>query len=187
MKYLRVLVLLVVPLTVRGQSADTARSTTPTQTARVCGADQSRPPGMVFADPHGDGEWRKFSALADVPELEDDAGDAALVWPGQKGNLLVRVIEPGEEYWIRTDYCFDGDGRLVQVRFDFRTLGEWGYREEGPIRGGELASETSQFFDQKTQARIALPDTATYGESLKPQLYLRRSELPFAALLPSGQ
>jgi len=156
-----------------------------TQTAQRCGANQDEAPARVFADSSGKG-WREYKAKA-VPELELNLGSAAQVWPGTNGSLLVHVQEPGEDFAVYTDYCFDKAGKLTQLRYELRTAWGWGYRQEGPLAGSNLKSETSEFFDTKTGQHIERPEQAgDVPDALKPRIYQKKSELPFFKLLPKG-
>jgi hypothetical protein len=156
---------------------------TPNATAQKCGVDQSQPPQRIFANPDGK-RWREYPNVKDVPELELDSGGFARLWSSRDGNILVSTQEPGEDFAAYTDYCFDSAGQLSGLKFQLRTAWGWGYREEGAIRKGMLAPEVSEFFDTKTESRIARPEQAAdIPDALKPRLYLQKSHLPFFKLL----
>jgi hypothetical protein len=175
-----VLILSIGPLT----GARAAQS----PTAQKCGIDQHQPAQHIFANPDGKLGWREYRSVKDVPELENNAGEFALLWTGHNGSILISTQEPGEDFTAYTDYCFDSTGQLVQLRFQLRTAWGWGYREEGAIRKGLLVPETSEFFDTKTDVHIAKPEQAAdISDALKPRLYLRESQLPFRRLLTKKQ
>ena len=99
--------------------------------------------------------------------------------------VLIRMEEPGEDFAAYTDYCFDKDGQLVALKFVLRTAWGWGFREEGPVMKGQLITQTSEFFDTSSEAPVKRPEQADdIPDALKPSLYVRKSRLPFAKLLP---
>jgi hypothetical protein len=154
-------------------------------TAERCGVDQNQPAQHIFANPDGKRGWREYANGNDVPELELDAGGFARLWSNRTGNILVRMEEPGEDFAAYTDYCFDSAGQLIGLKFQLRTAWGWGYREEGVVLTGKLSPEISEFFDIKTESRIARPEQAAgIPDALKPHLFLRKSRLPFFKLLP---
>jgi hypothetical protein len=175
-----VLILSIGPLT----GARAAQS----PTGQRCGIDQHQPAQRIFANPDGKHGWREYRSVKDVPELENNAGEFALLWTGHSGSILISTQEPGEDFAANTDYCFDSTGQLVQLRFQLRTAWGWGYREEGAIRKGLLVPETPEFVDTKTDVHIAKPEQAAdIADALKPRLYLRESQLPFCRLLTKNQ
>jgi len=119
-----------------------------------------------------------------MPQLNNDGGTLAILWGGRNGDVLIRTEEPGEDFVIYTDYCFDSNERLIQLRFELRTAWGWGYRKEGPVLHRTLTPKISEFFDTVTEMRIAKPEQAAdIPQALKPKLYLRKSQLPFSKLL----
>jgi len=153
-------------------------------TAQQCGVDQNRPPQRVFSNEDGKHGWRESQSVEDLPELDPVAGDLAGIWAGRDGNALITIEEFQDQFASYTDYCFDKTDKLVRVRFELRTAWEWGYREDGRIVNGALVSETPEFFSTKTGQRIDRPAKANaIARALKPRLYIRKSDLPFSALL----
>ena len=154
-------------------------------TARRCGIDQDLPAQRIFADSDGKHGWREYRSVKDVPEIQLDAGGAfAWLWAGRDGHVLIRIEEPGEDFSAYTDYCFSKNGQLEQLRFELWTAWGWGYREEGPIANGALAPQTLDFFSTENEEPITKPDQADdIHDALRPHLYLRKSQLPFARLL----
>ena len=174
--------LLVFCLAIAGLSTRTIAGQT--ATAQVCGADQGQQPQRYFADSDGKNIWREYRSIDAVPQLSNDGGEIALLWAGGNGDVLVGTKEPGEDFAIFTDYCFDSNGRLIQLRFEVRTAWGWGYRKECPVLHGTLTPKISEFFDTTTEARGAKPQQAAdIPQALKPKLYLRKSQLPFSKLL----
>ena len=156
-----------------------------TATAERCGADQKKPAERIFANADGKSGWREYRSATEIPELQLDAGQAAWLWSGREGNILIQVQDPGEDFAAYADYCFDASGELVHLRYELRTAWGWGYREEGPVVNGKFAREVSEFFDTKSEASVKRPEQADdVAEALKPHVYLRKSQLPFAKLLP---
>ena len=157
-------------------------------TAQRCNIDQSQPAQRIFANPDGKQGWREYASAKDVPELQLGSGQFARLWSSRDGNFLVSTQEPGEDFASYTDYCFDSTGQLIGLKFQLRTAWGWGYREEGAIRKGTLAAEISEFFDTKTELRIARPEqSADIPDVLKPTLYLQKSRLPFFKLLSKSK
>ena len=154
-----------------------------TATARQCGVDQRQQPRQFFADPDGKNSWREYQSVDVMPQLNNDGGTLAILWGGRNGDVLIRTEEPGEDFVIYTDYCFDSNERLIQLRFELRTAWGWGYRKEGPVLHGTLAPKISEFFDTITEMPIAKPEQAAdIPQALKPKLYPRKSQLPFSKL-----
>ncbi len=154
-------------------------------TALRCGVDPKQSAARIFADPDGKHGWREYRNVRDVPELELGIGQFARLWTEAHGMALIRLEEPGEDFAAYTDYCFDKDSQLVALKFVLRTAWGWGYWEEGPVTNGELAPQTSEFFDTKNELPIARPEQANdIPDALKPRLYVRKNRLPFAKLLP---
>jgi hypothetical protein len=157
-----------------------------TQTAQRCGANQDQPPARVYADFDGKG-WREYKDVKSVPELELNIGSAVQIWPGADANLLVHLQEPGDDFAAYTDYCFDKEGNLVQLRYELRTAWGWGYRQEGPLANDSLKLKIREFFNTKTGQHIERPNQASdVSDALKPRIYRRKSQLPFFKILPKG-
>jgi len=154
-------------------------------TAKRCGADQGRPAQRILAIVDVTRGWREYRSVSDVPEVALGAANYAYLWVGRDRNVLIRMQEPTEDFAVYTDYCFDPTGHLVHLKFELRTAWGWGFREEGPILKGLLMARTSEFFSTDTEKRISRPEQAAdIADWLKPQLYLRKSRLPFFKLLP---
>lgn len=153
--------------------------------AQRCGIDDSEPAHRFFAKPDEEHGWSEYRNIKDVPELQLEVGHFASVWEGLDGKGFIRLEEPGEDFAAYTGYCFDKAGRLVALGFELRTAWGWGYREEGPVVNGSLKRQSSQFFDMKNEATITRPEQAgDIPDALKPHLYIQKSRLPFAMLLP---
>jgi hypothetical protein len=164
-------------------SGNLASRATATQTAQRCGVNQDQPASKILADFDGHG-WHEYQSIQKIPELELNAGSAARLWPGSNGNLLIKIEQPGEDFAIYTDYCFDKAGFLLQIRYELRTAWGWGYREEGRVANGKLKPEISEFFSTQTNQPVKRPEEANdVPEALTPRVYLRQSQLPFFKLL----
>jgi hypothetical protein len=156
-----------------------------TQTARDCGVGEEQPPLKWFANFDGQDGWREYKSAKDIPTLVLSAGAAAFYWAGHDGHILVTLQEPGEDFGAYTHYCFNRSGRLTAIHFELRTVWGWGFREEGPIRHGKFVAKTWEYFEIKNDQPIKRPDEADeIPEALNPTLYLVKSKLPFAKLLP---
>jgi hypothetical protein len=162
-----------------------AAATVPTRTARDCGVDEAQPPLKSFANFNGEDGWHEYKGAKEIPTLELGTGAAAFYWPGQDGNFLVTLQEPGEDFHAYTHFCFNRTGQLTAIHFELRTAWGWGFREEGQIKQGKLVAKTSEYFETKNDQPIKRPDMAdAIPEALTPTLYLVKSKLPFAKLLP---
>jgi hypothetical protein len=150
-----------------------------------CGVEQNQMPQRVFADPQGKGNWKEYRTLKEVPELTNDAGAYAGFLSGSDGNSLIITQEPGEDFTAYTDYCFEKNGRLLQLRFELRTAWGWEFREEGSIVNGHFSSRSVEFFDTKTEKMVPKPgdDANEVLANVKPNLYSQKSRLPFFKLL----
>lgn len=154
-----------------------------TPTAQPCGVDQDQQAQRFFADPEGKNEWKEYSPHV-APQLHIGGAAFVRLWAGSDSNMLFRTEQPGEDFAAYTDYCFDRTDQLIQLRFELRTVWGWGYRIEGPILKGSLASQMAEFFSTKTGMRITRPAQAgDIADALKPKMYLRKSQLPFFKLL----
>ena len=176
--------LCVLLLCLSTQATNTNARVVESSTALRCGVDPGQSPARIFANPDGKHGWREYRNVKDVPEL-DGIGQFARLWTETHGMALIRLEEPGEDFAAYTDYCFDKDGKLVALKFALRTAWGWGYREEGPVTNGELTPQMSEFFDTGNEAPIKRPEQADdIPDALRAHLYVRKSRLPFAKLLP---
>jgi hypothetical protein len=65
-----------------------------------------------------------------------------------------------------------------------KTAWRWEFREEGPVKDGAIIAETKEFFDMDKDASIPKPAGADdIPEVLKPHVYQKISDLPFAKFL----
>jgi hypothetical protein len=138
-----------------------------------------------FARASEQDSWREFKNIAEFPELTLDSGMSAQFWQDKKKSRSVYTVQPGQDFTILTRYCFDGGGALAQMDFEVRTPLGWGHRVEGSISGREFNARTAEFFDLKNGK--AMPQPRGVGEApsdLKPAIYLKTTDLPFASLLP---
>lgn len=154
-------------------------------TAQRCGAKQADTPEHVYADPEGTHHWREYTSAKAVPEMSLEGGESAASSSGSDGNTLIQTMEPGEDFYIYTDYCFDRSGRLTLLRLEVRTAWDWGFREEGPVANGVFTAQSSEFFNTTSNKKIPRPAGADdVPDALKPQVYLSKHQLPFSKLLP---
>jgi len=156
-------------------------------TAERCGVNFQKPAQRVFADATGRGKWTEYRDIRDAGDVNLDDGALARMWPGREGNTLVRIEQPGEDYSIFTDYCYEKSGGLIQTRFEVRTAWGWGFLEEGAVKDGAISPETREYFDITTRAKAGTPpEAADIREALTPRLYLQMSKLPFAKYLAAA-
>jgi hypothetical protein len=154
-------------------------------TAEKCGVDFNKPAARVFVDATAKEPWTEIRDIRTLPDVNlNDGGKVARVWAGSDRNMLVFVEEPGEEFDIGSEYCFDKDGSISRIRFRVRTEWDWGFREEGPVKDGAIAAETKEFFDTEKGTAIPEPNKAAeIPEVWKPHVYQKISDLPFAKFL----
>lgn len=142
----------------------------------------------VFARVDDHSVWREFRTIEEVPELGNDGGISGQFWRDSRGNALAYTVEPGEDFWIYTRYCFNAAGELQGVGFEIRTAWDWGYQLEGAALNGELRIQSAHFFDTSNDRPISRPNGADdIPEALKPTLYLTVTKLPFANLLAAAR
>jgi hypothetical protein len=163
-----------------GLFADRAAAT---QTAEHCGANQDEKATRFFADSDAHG-WHEYRDIKSIPEVQLNVGSTARLWPGSNGNSLLNIEEPGEDFNVYTDYCFDKTGHLLYLRYVLRTAWGWGFREEGPFSNGKLEPEIAEFFATETGKPVKKPEQADeIPDAQSPHLYLTKSQLPFYKLL----
>jgi hypothetical protein len=162
--------------------------------APACGVQVKIPAkARIFAKTNDQAGWREYRSIADVPQLDLDNGMSARFWQPRKGSPSVYLVEPGEDFWVYTRYCFSSDGKLQDVSFEIRTPLGWGHRSEGSISGTAFQPISSEFFSTRNGKPISKPaGVSDVPRNIKPTLYFKVSELPFAGLLspaskPSGQ
>ncbi len=149
-----------------------------------CGANEAVPAQRVFAQIHGTAPWREYKSITAVPELELDDGTTAQVWAGTEHTQVVRLVEPGQDFWTYTEYCFDSEGTITRIRFEVRTAWGWGYRTELPVVNRVPAKSKQTFFDTKTGQPISRPNDAdNIRDTLRPTIVQTTKDLPFASLL----
>jgi hypothetical protein len=174
--------LLILILLVAALSSTTAAAQSLARTH--CGVDSNQPWQRAFANTDEKQGWREYRKIGDIPEVALGSSTYAYLWLGPNNSLLIRIEEPTEDFAIYSDYCLDRAGRLVQLKFEVRTAWGWGYREERSLSKGLSTPETSEFFSTQTEQPIPRPEMADdIPEALRPRLYKRKSQLPFAKLL----
>jgi hypothetical protein len=152
--------------------------------AEHCSVNLNRPPRRIVAYIDDKLGWREDQRVEDIPEVALGSGVYSYLWADPNGLLLIRIVEPTEDFAVYSDYCFDRSGRLVHLKFELRTAWGWAYREESAVSRGLSAPETSEFFSTATEQHTVRPEMAVdISESLKPRLYLRESQLPVCKLL----
>ena len=138
-----------------------------------------------FAKTGDQDTWREYKSVGEVPDLNLDSGMSAQFWrDGNKGESAY-TVQPGQDFTILTRYCFDRAGVLQDVDFEVETPLGWGHRVEGSISGNDFNARTAEFFNLKNGR--AMPQPSGVGEApadLKPAIYLKMTDLPFAMLLP---
>lgn len=153
--------------------------------APQCDVKAEVPAGArTFAKVSDQSAWREYPSIEEVPELDTNGGMSAQSWQEQNGGPSVYMVEPGEDFWTFARYCFDGKGELERVGFELRTAWGWGYRLEGTVSKEKLGAHSSEFFSTKNRKTIPRPNEAgDIPGALKPTLYLKTGNLPFAQFL----
>ncbi len=138
----------------------------------------------IFAITSDGAAWREYRSTGDVPELKLDSGMSAEVWQHRKKTRSVYIVEPGQDFWSYTRYCFDDEGQLEGVGFEVSTPLGWGIRSEGTASGNGFDPSTVEFISLKNGKVIPKPAGVGHAPfSLKPRVYLTLRDLPFASLL----
>jgi len=141
----------------------------------------------VFAKANGEAAWSEYRSLAEVPQVALDSGVTAQFVQHKKSSPSVTMVAPGEEFWLYTRYCYDEAGQLAGLSFELRTSLGWGYRTDGEVAGGTFAANSQEFFRTKDGKPIEKPvGVSNAPTGLKPAVYLKVSELPFAPLLKTS-
>jgi len=138
----------------------------------------------TFAKISNQSTWREYKNLEGVPDLELNNGMSAQFWQDRSKNRSVTIVEPGQEFWSYTRYCFNSNGELEGVGFEVRTELGWGLRAEGSLLGSGFYSNSQEFFSLKNGKTIAKPEgVGAAPVGLRPTVYRNVSELPFAQML----
>jgi hypothetical protein len=129
--------------------------------------------------------WHEYRSLKAVPQLDLDGGISAEYWKDADGSVLVRaVVEPGEDFWTYTKYCFGSGLQLVSLELELRTAWGWSYRSQMRMEKGSLRRVSQGFFDIETSKPIPKPEGADdIPKALKPTVFTEEKELPFFHLL----
>jgi hypothetical protein len=141
----------------------------------------------TFAKTSDEDHWREYRNMEAVPDLSMDGAAFAQFWLDPDGAPSALMVEPGEDFWVYTRYCFNRRGGLDSVGLEVRTAWGWGYRLGGSMMKGRLQPSSSWYFNTENNQRIPRPETADdIADVLKPTLYLETAKLPFAALIPQS-
>ena len=155
------------------------------QISRWCGANDKGPATRTFAAIDERAIWREYPDVRSIPEMQTDVGSSyAEIWLGRDENVLVWLVDPEQDFWMYTAYCFDRAGSLIYVGYELRTAWGWGFREEGPFTKRHLNPVRPEFFSTETERPIPKPEQATdVQDALKPQILPTKAALPFFTLL----
>jgi hypothetical protein len=162
-----------------------AEATTPqAATEQRCGVDPGQPAQRIFAKVSDHKPWREFKRLGDIPELSLGFGISAELWTGHERAVFVRTDQPGEDFDAYTEYCFNEGGELIHLAYELRTAWGWAFRTGGPVSNGVVRTQSTGFFDTKTEKPIPKPESADdVPDALKPTIFPRANRLPFSSLL----
>jgi hypothetical protein len=153
-------------------------------TAKQCGVYPDKPAEFAFAKVNEKHSWREYRSIENVPVLDLDGGISAELWDGPSGSFIVRIVEPGEDFWTYTEYCFNKSGKLDYLGFELRTAWNWAFQLDGSVENGALHNNFEGFFSTRTKKPVRRPESANdVRDALKPTLYLQAKQLPFSKLL----
>ena len=153
-------------------------------TEQRCGIMSKEPAQMVFAKVDDQQPWKKYKRVEDIAELSLGFGISAEAWTGRNHALLIRTVEPGEDFTAYTEYCFDPGGHLVHLAYELRTAWGWGFRTGCPVMGGSIHTDSKEFFSTENEKPTPKPEAANdVRDALKPSMYLTLDRLPFSKLL----
>ncbi|HTW78729.1 MAG TPA: hypothetical protein VME23_04190 [Terracidiphilus sp.] len=160
----------------------------PAAASAPCDMNPAGPAQRVFAQEDSKHAWAEFRNIESVPSLDLESGISAEVWNEADVAILVRTVQPGEDFWIYTEYCFAENGPLVYCDLEVRTAWGWGYHTGGPIADGRFHSANERFFDTKKNQSIPKPhDADDISDSLRPTIYADTGRLPFWELIEKGK
>jgi hypothetical protein len=151
------------------------------QLSAICGTESRPGWRQIFAF---DGQWKKYRALSEVPESHVGITRMAQVWQGPMGMTLVTINPDIGEIFVQTSYCFQESGHLLALTHDVRHPAGWGFFElrQYDISGRTLSS-SARFFDSTSGDELRHRKKDVENQALlKPTLYSRFEDLPFASL-----
>ena len=151
--------------------------------AKICGVDVERASDGVFAS-MGKKPWAKFENVKAVPKFEDDAGQMAQYWRGDKGRF-VQTMRVEQRFSMYYEYCFGADGKLTRLNYEVRSPYGWGFARTNKVdEKGELVGITQRFFGLKSGRNMLPPENARDAQwALYPKVYKKFDKLPFARLI----
>ncbi len=153
--------------------------------ATACSADAPVPlSARVFAKVSDQGSWNEYRSFDQVPKLEPQSGMYALYWHPKKKAASVYVVELAQSFYIQTRYCYNSEGQLEGVDYEIGSHLGWGHRQEGNVAGDGFDRTKAEFFSTMDGKGIGKPfGPSDPPRALKPKLYLKMSDLPFASFL----
>ena len=138
----------------------------------------------IFAKTNERSAWREYQSSEELPTLELNSGMSAQFWKERDKSGSVYIVEPGQDFWTYTHYCFDKRGELEGVAFEIRTPLGWGHRTEGEVTNYGFDTRQFEYFSLRNGKTIPKPPgVGKIPDELKPVLYREVTELPFASLL----
>ena len=153
--------------------------------ATVCSANVPVPMNArVFAKVSDEGSWNEYRSFDQVPKLEPVSGKYALYWHPKKNAPSVYIVELQQGFYIQTRYCYDSGGQLQGVDLEIGSNLGWGHRQEGAVAKDGFDASKAEFFRTVDGKEIGQPfGPSDPPRALKPKLYMKISDLPFASLL----
>ena len=154
-----------------------------TEFAKNCGVNVERASDGVFAKVGGK-DWAYFEKVKAVPKFEDDAGQMAQFWRGEKGSF-VQMMRVERGFSMYYEYCFGEHGKLARLNYEVRSPYDWGFARTNKVDDdGELVGITQRFFGLKTGRNMLPPENARDAQwALYPKVYKKFDKLPFAKLI----
>ena len=137
----------------------------------------------VYSD--NSGHWAQYSSDEKVPP--GDVDTRAYWWKTSNLTLVRITVAIVDDMQKTSEYCYNSSGRLAEFRYEFWTAWGWGYNERRALNSaGQLTVTQSGFVKIPGGQRIHKPDQAADVEkSLRPEIYERLKEMPFAGVRPT--
>jgi len=138
----------------------------------------------IFARASAQSDWSEYRSFKELPELKPESGMYAVYWQYNRKRSSVYIVEPGQDFWLYTRYCFSREGELEGMDFEIGTTLGWGHRAEGPVANGGFDASHGEFFSTGNGKAIGRPQgVGEIPPAVKPTLYRTIRDLPFALLL----
>lgn len=154
------------------------------QTSVMCGTESRPGWRQIFA--FDGSHWKRYRALSDIPNKEDDSARLAQVWQGPMNMILVTIGANLRDTFVQTSYCYRGGGQLIALTHEVRDPAGWSYlASEEYDDSGHALNGSARFFDREPtgkESRLVKEVGDSEAALLNPPVYTRFEDLPFASL-----